>query len=194
MVQRSSAGAGTLSQHRVPTSCPQLNRIGTGPEGSPPDSGRHESARSRVYPTQTDRGGSNLFGFKSHRHRHFGPDRLPLFRRFRSGSFRLDPFQSVSDVGTALVRGFPEPAGAVIAIASSWNETDSDGSRRIEVDVGSSSRRAVPTLCPQNLAWASSRGPRENPGQRLRWRPFRCGTLCEGPARRVARYPHRASE
>jgi hypothetical protein len=50
-----------------------------------------------------------------------------LLRRFRSGSFLLDPPRSVSDVGTAVVRGFPELASAVGAIELRWNETDSVG-------------------------------------------------------------------
>src|SRR6476469_8640732 len=79
-----------------------------------------------------------------------------LFRRFRSGSFLLDPSRSVSDVGTAVVRGLPELASAVGAIELRWNETDSVGSRRIGMDVESSVRRPVPTLCTQNLAWVSS--------------------------------------
>jgi hypothetical protein len=51
---------------------------------------------------------------RHHRHRHFGPDRLPS----QAVSIRLiplDPFRSVSDVGTAVVRGFAELTSALAA-------------------------------------------------------------------------------
>lgn len=77
-----------------------------------------------------------------------------LLGRSRSGPFRLVPSRSVSDVGTAVVRGFLEQVRPLRVIVSSRNETDSDSLRRIGRDVGLSSRWAVPTLCPRDFTWA----------------------------------------
>jgi hypothetical protein len=91
---------------------------------------------------------------RHHRHRHFGPDRLP----FQAASIRLIPFGSVPvrlGCGHGRDQGFSRAGESIESDRSSGNETDSDGLRRIEMDVGSSSRWTVPTLCPHDFTWVS---------------------------------------